>query len=428
MPDISAVYLLIFIPVGLVLLLRADWAFYAFMVGLPLEMLIVDQFLTLPKILGLIALVSFLLSTLTQRRKIKTDRVFWILGIYLNWCILSYFWSVDPYSSLIRIATIFQVTILYLLVINQIESEVILGRTMIAISIGAAILATSGVFELLAIGAPNQRLAGIARNANWYFVVAICSIPAFYWLIVNHRYFAVKLYAFLILGALFITGINTQSRGGLVSLGVFLSAYLAFTDKKVRWLFISAVIVLIGFQIMPPGFIERFAVVGHENVDRFTYLWPAAWHAFTMNMWKGYGIGTSDLIVPWYLFGYSGQMSPHNSLLAIGIDTGVPGVLLYLSSVLIPTFGLLSAVKKSSHNTQRGKLQHFGLLLFCVLLAYMASWFKGGGMEYQKLLWVFVGLESSILNLLDVSTINQTRANVEVEIYSHTLKRQILSS
>ena len=232
MPDISPAFFLLLIPIVLALLIRSDWAFYVFMVGLPLDLLASDQFLTVTRILGLLALVSFFLSRLTLRLKIKTDRAFWVMVIFLIWCTLSNYWSIDPSLSLVRVASIFQLIILYLLVINQVETEMVLTRTMIAISIGATLLATSGVIEMLRGATTYKRLEGIARNPNWYFVVAICMIPALYWLIVNYQNIFIKVYAILILGALFVTAINTQSRGGLISLSVFFLSYLALTDKQ----------------------------------------------------------------------------------------------------------------------------------------------------------------------------------------------------
>jgi O-antigen ligase len=421
------IILAMLVPVVIVLLTRTNLFFYAFMITIPLDALTVGDSITLLKVMGIIAMVGFFFSAIVQRRKIKLDRTFWILVVYLIWCILSYTWSLRPQESLARIGTIVQLIGLYVLLINYIESESFLNRTFLALGIGTFILAATGFSDLIANRTnPYYRLEGAASNPNWYFVVAICMLPVIYWLIIKFRGFFVRLLAFLVLGALIVTSARTLSRGGLVSLGVFMLFYLFYTDRKARWAFMIALVVLAGYFLVPTRYIQRFSRIGSENNDRFTYIWPAAWKAFAAKPWLGYGIGTSAFIVPQYLVGEE-VLSPHNAFLAIGIDTGIPGIILYLSAVASPTISLLQTL--SRRRRQRLQLQWSDLerlagMIIGVLLAYMASWLKGGGIEYLKLLWVLVGLEASMVNILKIELSEQRVDHVKIE--SREIKKQIL--
>jgi len=430
MSSIPIIYLVVAFPVVMMLLLKPEWAFYAFMVGLPLDTVISGDIFSLPKILGFLALASFLLSIIIRRKNVKFDAAFWVMMMYLAWCTLSYFWSINPSASLARIFSIIQFAILYILIINLVATEAVLSRAMLALGIGAAVLAGTGVVQLRQVAVLNQtalsldRLAGAADNANWYFVVAICMIPALYWLMANYRNWLIKLFAFLIAGALFVTALYTQSRGGLISLGIFFLAYLVLTDKKASAVLILSLVGLMGFLIMPSTVYARFLTIGSDPFDRLTVLWPAAWLAFTRNMWIGSGIGTSSFVMYRYLAGYryaAEALSPHNSFLAIGIDTGLVGIALYLSFALIPIIKLLIAFVKGKMRWHKGKMERFGILLLCALLAYITSWFKGGGMEYQKMLWVLVGLESAVLNI--IANKEAGESNYGDKIQSDTIKR-----
>jgi O-antigen ligase len=151
------------------------------------------------------------------------------------------------------------------------------------------------------------------------------------------------------------------------------------------------------FQIAPENYLERFAMIGHDSTDRLVDLWPAGWRAFKSSPWIGYGLGASEKIMPEFIITvFTGNIaSVHNSLLAIGIDMGIPGIFLYLLFVLIPTLRLYKAIKLANKARQRTTLLTAADLLLAVLVAYMASWFKGGGLEYHKMLWLLVGLEAA---------------------------------
>src|SRR5690606_32628288 len=137
-----------------------------------------------------------------------------------------------------------------------------------------------------------------------------------------------------------------ESRGGLISLAVFSLLYFSFSEKKLPVFILIAFFIVLLFQFLPDGFIDRFQEIGTSK--RITELWPAGLRALEDNLVVGTGLGTNRVVIPRY-FGYATfldhTMNVHNSLLAVGVELGLPGLILYLSFVGIPTRNLFCDIK-----------------------------------------------------------------------------------
>ncbi len=384
---------------------------YFFIASLPLELLVSNTFLTIPKVLGIIALVSFLFHVLKNRTKFRSDKTTLSLFLFLSWGSLSYFWSAYKDLSLTRIFTIFQIVIMYFLIINELDSKKSIDDLMKFSIFGGAILGFSGLYQIIQSGSNLQRISGISTNANIYFIMALFLIPSIYWNLVNNKSKSLKFFTFVVMLVLFFTSLFTQSRGGILSLGIFMISYLIFTRKKFSWISILLITFLAIVVIAPDNLWMRFVDQGYSaSFDRFITLWPTGIEAARNRLLTGYGIGVSAKIMSDYLI-YHSEISVHNSLLALLIDLGLPGAFLYLLSIAFPTIQIfkMCCISKKAHQTDYEK---FGVLLFCALLAYLASWFKSGGFEYFKYLWVLVGFESSLVWLIKKErTINAQTVN-----------------
>lgn len=407
------------------LLIKPTYVFYIFIGSLPLESLVASDVFSIPKILGILTLISFFVVAIKTRQKIIFDFPFWIFFLLMLWGALSYFWSINTSQTLMSLTTLLQLLIFYFLIINQANDPFSINRIMNSLFVGAIIFSAFGLSDLYLILSKNEnaRLASIAGNANWYFIVAICLIPAVYWVIAVTKNKILKIIGTLVLAVLFITSLYTQSRGGLISLGIFFLVYFILSRRKASWLLIICLVVALAIQIAPEGYWSRFLMIGSDYTDRLRDLWPAGRQAFAHKPLLGYGLGTSAYIIPEYVVTKSlgVRESVHNSLLAIGIDMGIPGMILYLSFVLLPTAKLYKSIIISNKRGEPSTLLTTGKLLLAVVVAYMASWFKGGGMEYNKMLWLLVGMETvissrllsninPIINLSNVSSKRKTNA------------------
>jgi hypothetical protein len=65
----------------------------------------------------------------------------------------------------------------------------------------------------------------------------------------------------------------------------------------------------------------------------------------------------------------------------------------------------------------------FAIVLLASFLGYMTTWFKGGGMEYSKMVWVLLGLMNAYSRMLEQppgTAGTRTRAPIEVRHdYAH---------
>ena len=372
---------------------------------MPLEALMQNDIYSLPKVLGVLALLSYLGIVLREKRRIHFDVPFSIFSLLLLWSAISAIWSVDPNLTLAKLTTLFQLLILYFLLINQVRDYKNIDRLMKFLFIGGVIFASFGLSDLLLIFTHDEsrRLASIARNANTYFVIAICLIPACYWIFITQKQQKYKASAVSVLLILFVTSLYTQSRGGLISLGVFFFTYLLLTKNKFSWIALIAIFSFLFFQFLPAGYLERFESL--TTSVRVTELWPSGLRAFENNLLLGSGLGTTRIVVPMY-FGYAtflGQdVSVHNSPLAVGIELGIPGLLLYLLFTCIPLVNLYYAIRKSRKASEH--LTQLSKIFLCVIVAYLASWLKSGSMEYMKMLWVLLGIATCLVYQLKTSS------------------------
>ena len=133
-------------------------------------------------------------------------------------------------------------------------------------------------------------------------------------------------------------------------------------------------------------------------------LWQAAWEMIRENPLGGVGIGNARLsILPYLNMANTIEgVSAHNPILVIWSETGLLGILLYLG-ILISA--VISFSKQYLYykgiNVCHPWIPYFAFVS-SVFLGFMASWFKGGGMEMAHsyffmlaLLLIPSGLESN---------------------------------
>lgn len=122
---------------------------------------------------------------------------------------------------------------------------------------------------------------------------------------------------------------------------------------------------------------------------RTSWLWPLGLRAVGQHPVLGTGLGT----------GVGGTVV-HNAPLAVAVDLGLPGLALYLGFIVYAAGRLPRAL---STTMKRGRSEDcvFAIVLLASFLGYMTTWFKGGGAEYSKMLWVLLGLMSTYARMLE---------------------------
>jgi len=376
------------------------FALCLYLAALPLE-----QFsamgTTIIKLAGGLALAGWLLGRLRSHDPIRWDPGLTLMALFGVWGTASTFWSMNPTRTIEKLPTYALLFVSYFLIVNVIRNEKQLSAAMVAMWLGALMLVVSGTVELAAasLRMPGFRLGGISGNPNGYVSTLLVLFPSCYWVVTRSRVLLIRVVAVAVLVLAGITSLYTLSRGGILSIAVLISAVLL--SRRTRWrdralVLVVAVLLL---RLAPLQLWQRFDETRRRGGDvRTLDLWPAGLKALARNPLTGSGLGTNVLAIS-PLAEHEGK-AVHNAPLAIAIELGIPGLALYCSFVVFMTVRLLQALATGGKRGQSSKTQ-FAVVLLASLAGYLVGWFKGGGMEYSKFLWVLLGLMSAYARILE---------------------------
>jgi O-antigen ligase len=386
-----------------------------FLAALPLEEFSAAG-VTILKLTGGLALAVWLLSHVRPHDPIRWDPGLTLMALFVVWGSASYFWSINPAVSMNKLQTYVLLLVSYFLIINVIRNEEQLSAAMVALWLGMLVLVTSGVLGLSAIRVSDvdSRLSGVVGNANGYVAMLVACIPTGYWIFARTRVpfrKAITAAALLIAG---ITSFYTKSRGGFISIGVFFLSLLAFRQTRRRAFWFLVLFLVLTLRLAPLGLWQRFEETAESRGnERTSVLWPAGLMAFTQRPLLGSGLGTNADAM-YQVRGttrYGGVV--HNAPLAVAIELGVVGLALYCALLTYCTVRLWRAVA-SAVRQGRSKEAIFAIVLLASFFAYLTTWFKGGGAEYGKMLWVLLGLMSAYSRILEQPSGTQAATSADV--------------
>lgn len=356
---------------------------------------------TILKLTGGLALAVWLFGRLRSRDPIRLDLGLFFMVLFVFWGAASYFWSIDPAMSVDKLQTYALLLVSYFLIVNVIRNEEQLSAAMIALWLGMLVLVTSGVLGLSAIRADveDSRLSGLTGNANAYVALLVACIPAGYWVFARTRVpfrRVITAAAFLAAG---ITSFYTKSRGGFISIGVLFLSLLAFRQTRRRAFGFVVLFIVLTLRLAPLGLWQRMDEARLHGDLRTTTLWPAGLAAFGQRPLFGSGLGTNLQAISRVRGG--GEVV-HNSPLAVAIELGWVGLALYCALLVNCTVRLWRAIASATRQGRSREVE-FAVVLLASFFGYITSWFKGGGMEHAKMLWVHLGLMSAYARILNQS-------------------------
>lgn len=208
-------------------------------------------------------------------------------------------------------------------------------------------------------------------NANYYASYLLVSISFIYYLLKSSKRKRKNFYLIiLILAIIFL--LWTQSRGGLLTFFVVTFLYIVFKQKKVRkkWIIISMILIILIFtglflafkQIRPQTIIFRQRI--YQSVTEYI-----------KDFWiVGSGTGSFIHCFPKYrlpdyqLLGQEDIIShAHNEFLEIWTETGIVGLILFLTFIILILKIVLKKIKNNSNKNEMfltASLLSFSFLLF----------------------------------------------------------------
>ncbi|GEM_PF-3023999 len=138
---------------------------------------------------------------------------------------------------------------------------------------------------------------------------------------------------------LLIAGIiATQSRGGLLGLGVVLFMMFFHRGNKIKGLLLLGSLAVLVIALIPSNIEQRYRTIGNYQEDTSAvnrlYAWQAGLDMIISRPLRGVGVGSFETAFGTAYkpkgFNSNRWMAPHNSLVQIGAETGLFGLLLFI--------------------------------------------------------------------------------------------------
>jgi putative inorganic carbon (HCO3(-)) transporter len=334
--------------------------------------------------------------------------IHWDLGLtlmvlFVGWGTASGLWSMNPAATMAQLLTYVLLLVSYFLIVNVIRNEKQLSSAMIALWLGTLVLLTSGAVGMAGIWLRGRdyRISGILGNPNSYVAMLVACVPAVYWVFAMTRvpFRRVATSAAVVVAG--ITSLYSLSRGGTIAIIAFLLSLLAFRQTRRRGFAFAVLLLALGFWMAPSAFWQRWEETRTKRGDiRTMELWPAGLRASTRSPWLGSGLGTNADAIYDIRGTRAGGAVAHNAPLAVAIELGLPGLALYLGFI---AYALVRLLRVLTARMRQGSSKEavFAVVLVASFMGYMTTWFKGGGAEYQKMLWVLLGLMSAYARILE---------------------------
>jgi O-antigen ligase len=387
---------LIAITAFLIWIKKPVFALYAtlFCVFLPIGIIptIFNSYLN--RIMTLVSLGVWLIYELKQRRTVVLSSTIILMGVFLIWSFASLSWADKLSPAAVELQTYTLRLILFLfLITNEIRTKKNLNGLMNIMVLCGWTLILAGVGTILTGGyTPGTRLKILGMNENSVGILTLLTLPCVLWQTVQpskHFRALKKWLGVIFLISTIVLAALSGSRGSAISLVVTLAAFL-FLKPTRQWGKLGLIILVIGVIATPFIFsitLQRFTddAAGYTVLGGREALWEAAWNLIRVHPWFGVGIGNAPFSIKPYLvllksIGSRESVSIHNPLLTVWAETGIPGIVFFLSFLVSAVWSFL---RQYLLHRKLGKtdLDLYFALMGSLFVGFMASWIKGGGME-----------------------------------------------
>ena len=375
-------------------------------------------------------LLAFLVGVALQRRKrVRLDGLGWLFLLFLGWFAVTSFYSAHPHRSLVFFLWQFKFFILYVLASNISMSETFANRVLTLVIVILLIQGPIAVAQLINGGPVGLEIIGefTPKNLSNYSVGdsyrssgTIGSTSAFAGYI---SMLLVFLSPFLLArrslvvwpGYVFgvIALILSLSRAGWLSfvIGFCCVVFMTFRARLVRFtrlagiLLICGLIFSLGLGLYFDKIVRRFSDRDAQQsamgrVDQF----PPAMKVIEKYPLLGIGPGVTEYFGRWsnsriYIkktlpdVDMSNQV--HNSLLQIGIETGIPGGVIFLAIMGSVFVGVIRNVKREGEVELIQLLRIGGICAGIAVMIHTSSGTEFNAPSLFLVFWILLGLARS---------------------------------
>lgn len=366
---------------GLAIFLRPVAGFVIMLLLIPLEQVfIINQSVTVIRVIGIAVFSGWLLRILLGDRKIRTGTSFWLLVLYLIWCVSSAAWAVDAGPSVSRLETIVQLVAFYFMGCNLINSREKLNLFSIFYLIGVLAAVTVSIFSAHAGDFTTRASVSELQDPNWYARALGVGLLLSIYMIASSAGLTHKISYFLV-GVASLAGILLSgSRGTWLSLvGTLAIAVILTKNLKLKLLVIILALTFTMFsgaiiENLPPMVGNRITSLGEDMGDRGSGrmdIWMVGWEMVKDHYLIGVGLDNFPKAYNNYLVEAPPETKdrgvnrdPHSTLLSIAAELGAVGFILFIAMLA----SSLAVAKRTSNDSLR--ILGMSLLVYLFLGAF----------------------------------------------------------
>ncbi len=413
------------IPLGLVIVSHPDWGLMAVLFTIPLE----DFYRVggLPPSFSIIKLLSvgvfgaFLVYFIAFRRheQLVSAQQNLVISAFVAAILASYFYSIDPPTTLRKALVILRMVSLYVLVINLVRTERDLRTMVWVLVVSGFICAAYGVYTyyFLPSDLKGGRISGTMGDPNEFAGAMVARLPFIVylwpWSSTRRALTFLSLALVVTLYAIVLSG----SRGGFLALALTTLIMVAMQRKR-RLLSVMVVILagLLLIAVMPYHIKTRLGLTGEEDRGaKSSQEHRRIFQQFGLRLFLRHpviGIGFGGFGEAYERSEYrflgrsptSSKWVAHNMYLEIAVGLGLVGMIPFLYLLFITLKDAYVAARAGAaggFTADMGRALVAGFAGFLLASVFLSE-------QFEKTLWVMIAMGVVIARL------SQDRARVEL--------------
>ncbi len=343
--------------------------------GVTLLFLLLPFLPTMPLgIFTLFVCFSYAGKLLRSKRTLKLEPIDWCAGLFGLLTLFGGIVSVSKGS--LRPALMFCCFLTgYFLTVNLLRTREWVERAMTSLVLSTAGAALIGVYQQVTgdvstvwqdetmFSDIGGRVVSTFGNPNVFGEFLILTIPLLFAFFLRAKGKGAKFASLLPVGLSCVALLYTWSRGAWIGLvaGV-LVFFLLYSRRALPVLAAGAVALPFAIPFLPASVLNRIGSIGNlsdSSTAYRVYIWQAAARMFTDHAAGGVGVGEAAFaaVYPGYaLAGIESAPHSHNLYLQIGIELGLPALLIFLIFLVLLTRGALTLSKSEDKNERAAVL------------------------------------------------------------------------
>jgi O-antigen ligase len=349
---------------------------------------------SISRLLGIILLVTVLLY-IVLNKKFKEANVLIIVSIlFFIWGLFSYLWSINQIATLSRFITNIQLLAIVWIIWELCETRDEYSILLQAFILGLFISIGDMIYTYMYQTGSSYRISAGGFNPNRIAVYLAFGIPISWYLVLTKRTTLLTyiniIYIPLSIFSILLTASRTGLVVGIIGLSIIpLTFFYLRSSQRIIFLLLS-IVCIIFVLVFQSDIMTRL----QRNVDRlatttesvqegqFSYrgvIWKVGIQKFKERPLHGYGSRSSRFVIGEELVSGRDEFATHSAYVAILLDTGIIGMLLF---ILI----FLAMIIQAMNLRNIGFL--FQLIILCALIVSMIP----SNLETDKTVWFLIAI------------------------------------